>query len=96
MNGPVAAVAAVVQVAGDQLLAGAGLAQDHHGGVGRGDRVDQPADLLHRRRLADQSRRPLGGLQPGFERRALLAMSRRSATRFRITSSSAHLQGFVR
>ena len=30
--------------------------EDHHGRVGRGDRVDQPADLLHDRRLADQQR----------------------------------------
>ena len=59
------AVALVVEVPGDQLLAGAGLAQDHHAGVGRGDRVDQAADRLHRRGLADQGGRPLGGLAAG-------------------------------
>ena len=53
-EGVAGAAALVVEVAGDQLLAGAGLAQDHHAGIGRRDRVDQAADRLHRRGVADQ------------------------------------------
>ncbi len=96
-EGTVGSAALVVQVPRDQFLAGAGLAQDHHGRVGRGDRLDQPADLLHDRRLADQQGRPpSAALRRVSSAVVLLAMSRRSATRARITSSSAHLQGLVR
>ena len=38
---------------GDQLLAGAGLARDQHGGHGLGDALDDGEDLLHLRALAD-------------------------------------------
>ena len=39
---------------GDQLLAGAGFAQDQHGRVRRRDLLDQPLDLLHAAAAADQ------------------------------------------
>jgi hypothetical protein len=39
-EGPVAAGAQLVEGAGDELLAGAGLAADEHGGVGGGDGFD--------------------------------------------------------
>src|SRR5690606_939720 len=48
------AAAAVVDGAGDQLLAGAALAGDQHGGVGAGDLADGGAQLLHGGRAADQ------------------------------------------
>jgi hypothetical protein len=38
------ASALVVEVAGDEFLAGAGLAENHDRGVGRGDGLDQSAD----------------------------------------------------
>ena len=38
---------APVQLAGDQLLAGAGLADDQHRDVGGGDLLDLPVHLLH-------------------------------------------------
>ena len=60
-------LALVVEVPGDQLLAGAGLAQDQDPGVGRRDHLDLAADRLHRRGVADQQRRPLDGLEPGLE-----------------------------
>ena len=91
------AIALVVEAARDQLLAGAGLAQDHDGGVGGGDRVDQAADLLHGRCLADQKRSSLGGLEPGLQGRGLVgqvaALGRSGCSK---TSSSAHLHGLVR
>ncbi len=57
------APAVVVQAAGDQFLAGAGLAFDEHVGRGVGDVGDQLAQRLHRRRTADQP--GLQGLAPG-------------------------------
>ena len=61
-EGPIGAAALVVEAARDQLLARAGLAQDHDRGVGGGDGIDQPADLLHgrasRRSRAASPRRP--------------------------------------
>ena len=71
-EGTVRPSALVVQVAGDQFLARAGLAQDHHGGVGRGDGLDQAADLLHGGGLADQHGRAFGGLQAGLQRGGLV------------------------
>jgi hypothetical protein len=50
----VAALAVVVQRAGDQLLAGAGLAGDHQRQIGLHQPGENPVDLLHRRRTADQ------------------------------------------
>ena len=50
----VAALAVVVQRAGDQLLAGAALAGDQHGEVGVHQPGDDAVDLLHRRRAADE------------------------------------------
>ena len=50
---PVGAQAVVVDRAGDQLLAGAALAADQHGGVAVGDLLDEPVHLLHRVALAD-------------------------------------------
>ena len=49
-----AALAVVVQRARHQLLAGAGLAGDHHREVGRHQAGERAVDLLHRRRAADQ------------------------------------------
>src|SRR6185436_20444014 len=43
---------AVVDLPRDQLLAGAGLAGDEHGDVGRGHLLDLAEDLLHGRRRA--------------------------------------------
>ena len=48
-----AARAQVVQGAGDQLLAGAGLAADEHGGVGGGDGLDLLEDPAQGGALAD-------------------------------------------
>ena len=45
-----------VDLAGDELLAGAVLAEDQDVGVGRRGALDQVADPLQRRRLADQRR----------------------------------------
>ncbi len=52
-EGAVAALAEIVQRLGHQLLAGAGFAGDQHGEVGAGEPGDDPVDLLHRRRPAD-------------------------------------------
>ncbi len=40
--------------AGDHLLAGAALALNQHGGIGRGDHVDHLAQLAHGGAIADQ------------------------------------------
>ena len=48
-NGPFGAVAAAVQLARDQLLAGAGLARDEHVDVGGGDLLQLAEHLQHRR-----------------------------------------------
>ncbi len=53
---PVAALAVVVQRAGDQLLAGARLADDHHGEVGAHQPRQHPVDFLHGRRAADEGK----------------------------------------
>ncbi|MNQ85387.1 hypothetical protein D3C85_1005480 [compost metagenome] len=45
----------VVQGARDQFLAGAGLALDQHGGVGRGDLADLAVELEHRRAGTDDA-----------------------------------------
>ncbi len=59
--------------AGDHFLAGAGLAEDQHAAVGRGDPVDE---LLHRAASpgcrADQPGRALGGLHAALEGRGLV------------------------
>ena len=39
----------------DQLLAGAGLALEQHGGLGRRDALEQAEDLAHARRLRPTS-----------------------------------------
>jgi hypothetical protein len=44
----------VVQAARHQLLAGAGLAEDQHVGIGAGHVEHQPAQALHRRGTADE------------------------------------------
>ena len=49
-----AAAAVIVQGAGDQLLAGAGLARDHHGEVGGHQAGERPVDFLHGGRAAHQ------------------------------------------
>jgi hypothetical protein len=50
---PLAARAAIVDRARDELLAGAGLAVDEDGAVGRGDQPDPLEQALHRWRLAE-------------------------------------------
>ena len=50
---PLGARRAAVELARDQLLAGAGLAGDEHGDVGRRDLLQLAEDLLHARRRAD-------------------------------------------
>ena len=60
-EGPAATVAPLVDRARDDLLAGAALAGDEHGGVGRRDALDQVVCLLHRGALPDEgveSRQP--------------------------------------
>ena len=56
----VRALTLLVQRARHQLLARAGLAEDHDGGVGRRHRRDQAVHRLHGRRTAYQHGRPLG------------------------------------
>ena len=51
-------LAVLVDGPGDQLLAGAALAEDQHRHVLRGDPADRLVHLLHRRAAADQQRRP--------------------------------------
>ena len=58
-----------MQRTGDQLLAGAGLAGDHHRQVGLHQPGKGPVDLLHGRRAADQ--RDLVGLFRGCRRDGL-------------------------
>ena len=50
----------------DQLLAGAGLAEEQHRGIGVGHQLDRPEHLLHRRRAAED----LAEVQVGVERLA--------------------------
>ena len=54
--------------AASSLAGFAGLAQDHHRGIGRRHGGDQPVHGIHRGRIAltDQDRRPLSGLYPRF------------------------------
>ena len=51
----VPARAELVDGPGDQLLAGAGLAEDQDGAVGPGDLLDRQPDRLHRLALAGQT-----------------------------------------
>jgi hypothetical protein len=51
---PAAASTAVVQGAGDDLLADAAVTRDQHVGVGSGDLVDGLAQVGHRGRPTDQ------------------------------------------
>ena len=53
-NGPERRAPVVVQRAGHELLAGAGLARDHDREVGRHQPGERPVDLLHRGRAADE------------------------------------------
>ena len=57
MNGPGARGAVPVQRTRDELLAGAGLAGDEHGGARLRQPSDRAKDLLHRGRLAQHLRR---------------------------------------
>ena len=72
------AQAVVVQRAGDQLLAGAALAGDHHAEVGVHQPREDAVDLLHRRRAADQRQVVLaaGVLLLGLRRAARLVVQR--------------------
>lgn len=53
MSGGVGALALLVNGAGDQFLAGARLALDQHGDVGRSGLADAGVDRLHGGALAD-------------------------------------------
>ena len=64
--------ALVVNGAGDQFLAGAGLAQDEHGRLRGRNFGDQRANAIHAGRSADQPRRAFDALQPALERAVLL------------------------
>ena len=59
----VAAAAARVDGARDQLLAGAGLAEHEHRGVGRGDHLDVAEHALHHLGAADDLAEVALGLQ---------------------------------
>ncbi len=54
--------AALVEGAGDHLLAAARLAADEHRRARLGDALDQAADAVHRRRGADDGARPPGAI----------------------------------
>ena len=54
MNGPLARSDAAVDLPGQHLLAGAGLAADEHRDVGAGHLLDAPEDLAHPRARADE------------------------------------------
>ena len=58
-NGPPAPAARPVDRPGDELLAGAALAQQQHGGVALGDRADLAHGLLHDPRAPQDSVQPL-------------------------------------
>ncbi len=77
----IAALAVVVQAAGDQLLARARLARDQHVGVGRGDVENDPAQVRHRGRTADQL---------GFDRHQSRQLA---AQRIHFQRQAAGLQG---
>ena len=92
-----AAEALLMHGAGDQLLAGAGFAQDQHRRVRRRDLVDQPLDLLHSAAVADQLGLSFDPLElmpsaPG------LCSAIRAARRRAVSSAlrSTSLQGLVR
>src|SRR5690606_26344905 len=53
-EGPVLAVGVVVDLLGDELLAGAGLALDEDGGIGHGHVAHQLEELAHLRVAADE------------------------------------------
>ena len=74
----VAPLAVVVQRARHQLLAGAGLAGDHHREIGLHQPRQHPVDFLHRRRAADQRDRVELGLV-GVIGRPLLRLRQRAA-----------------
>ena len=59
-----------MQGAGDQLLAGAALAQDEHAGVGAGDAFEGLCHLLHLRRAENEAGHPPVG--EGAQRTVLL------------------------
>ena len=65
-----AAAAVIVQGAGDQLLAGAGLARDHHREIGRHQAGQRPVDLLHGGRAPDQGNILVAGVGAGGRRAA--------------------------
>ncbi len=76
-EGPLAAAAVVVERAGHQLLAGAGLAHDHHREVGLGQPRDDAVDLLHCRGAPDDGQRL--GRDVGIGRNGLLGLLKRPA-----------------
>ena len=86
------ALAVIVQRAGHQLLAGAGLAGDQHGEVGLHQPRERAIDLLHRRRAADE-RHALDLL--GRRRRRRSCAARPSRGR-RSPTSSLRSKGFGR
>ena len=93
IHGPVAPRAALVQRVGDQLLAGAALADDQHVGVGvghRGDRLHHPLDAG--RRAEDLA---VGGLldQPAAQ---LGVLDHELAVLERVLHEPEHLVGLER
>ena len=88
----VPALAVVVQGAGDELLAGAGLAGDHHREVGLHQPGERPVDLLHGRRAADQR----DVLALGSAVRAWRRLRGRDSARPTIAISSFRSKGFGR
>ena len=83
---------------GDQLLAGAGFAQDQHGGIGRRDLCRSAACTCSMPRLLPTSSRlPFDALELALEGPVLCSATRAcSATRLSSASSSTSLQGLVR
>ena len=78
---------AVVDLARDQLLAGAGLAGDQHRDVGRRDLLDLAEHLLHRRRRCRRSRRT-GTARAARCRRLLSTRSSLSSSAFATISDA--------
>ena len=71
-KGHVGPGALIVDGAGDQLLAGAGFAEDQHGRIGRGDFGDQLADLGHGGSLPDELRFAFDLFQAAFDGQKLV------------------------
>ena len=80
-EGLLPAGAVLVDGPGDQLLAGAALPLDEHGGIGRRHVLDQLVDDLHLGVLADQPAELGRGLDAGPQFPDLLLVQHRPAQR---------------